>query len=102
LAFDNEGNLWAITDRRGVNKSIDGLPSQVLRINEGTGAATWVGDTNEVGFESLAIAAPTGCVAPAGHAEDFEGIPTLGGTGRLITIFILLFSGLIILRKQLS
>ena len=35
-------------------------------------------------------------------AEDFEGIPTLGGTGRLITIFILLFSGLIILRKHLS
>jgi hypothetical protein len=102
LAFDNEGTLWSITDRRGVNNSIDGLPSQLLRIDEETGTATWVATTNEVGFESLAIAAPTGCVALADNAEDFEGIPTLGGTGRLFAIFILLFSGLIILRRHLS
>lgn len=102
LAFDNEGTLWAITDRRGIDKSIDGLPSQVLRIDEGTGTATWIANTNEVGFESLAIASPTDCLTPGNSAEDFERIPTLSGTGRLITIFILMFSGLIILRRHLS
>jgi hypothetical protein len=106
LAFDSEGNLWAITDRRGINKSSDGLSSQILSIDEETGTATWVGDTNEVGFESLAIAAPTGCVAQADSTVDVdvdvEVIPTLGGTGRLFTIFFLLFSGLIILRRHLS
>jgi len=102
LAFDNEGALWAITDRRGVNNSVDGLPSQVLRIDEGTGTATWVANTNEVGFESLAIASPTGCVTPVIRAGDAEGIPTLGGIGLLFTIFILMLSGLIILRRHLN
>jgi hypothetical protein len=101
LAFDSEGKLWAITDRRGVNGSKDGMPSQILRIDTEYGTATRVGETSEVGFESLAIAAPTDCLAAGSRIDDAEPLPTLGGTGRLFTIFILMFSGLVILRRRL-
>ncbi len=56
LSFDDAGQLWAITDR-----SLDSLPSQVMRINSSTGAASDVRNTTEQGFESLAIAPPRGC-----------------------------------------
>lgn len=100
LAFDAEGNLWAITDRRGVNKSIDGLPSQVLMIDKTTGAATLVGETSEVGFESLAIAPPVNCLAVAEPVENLDRIPTLSRSGLLATIFILMLSGLLVLRRR--
>jgi len=101
LAFDNEGTLWAITDRRGVNKSIDGLPSQVLRLNMEDGSATWVADTNEVGFESLAIASPANCAVTARADNWYAPIPTMSQTGLLLTIFVLMLSGLLTLRKRL-
>ena len=56
LAFDADGQLWAITDRRPVLQ-----PSQVMRINTTTGAASDVRTTSEEGFESLAIDVPRGC-----------------------------------------
>lgn len=63
LAFDDAGQLWAITDRRPLL-----APSQVMRINTTTGAASDVRDTTEQGFESLAISEPRGC-APLGSGE---------------------------------
>jgi len=64
LAFDGAGQLWAITDRRPVL-----LPSQVMRINTTTGAASEIRNTSEEGFESLAIDIPRGC-APIGPGEN--------------------------------
>jgi hypothetical protein len=65
LAFDSSGQLWAITDRTGL---LDSGPSQVMRINTSTGAASDIRETTEVGFESLAVAVPSGC-APLGTGE---------------------------------
>jgi hypothetical protein len=69
LAFDDEGQLWAITDRRAVTGGPFG--SQVLRINEENGRATLVSTTTEQGFESLAITVPKGC------ADSGQGKPDL-------------------------
>ena len=66
LAFDNNGQLWAITDRTGILTG--SLPNQILRINTATGAAEVVSTVSEFGFESLAITVPRGC--SAGGAED--------------------------------
>ena len=66
LAFDDAGQLWAINDRRQLQ-----LPSQIMRINTSTGAASDVQLTAEAGFESLAITAPSGC-APVGSGEHAE------------------------------
>lgn len=69
LAFDNSGQLWAITDRRAV---ADGpFPSQILRIDTGTGTATAVSNTSEFGFESLAITVPRGCGSGGGETARF-------------------------------
>ena len=106
LAFDNEGGLWAITDRRIINNSIEDLPSQILSIDVSTGNATLVSNTTEVGFESLAIGPPPACnvdVGGGGVGESgFEGIPTLNTGGRLLAIFVLMFAGMTILRKRIS
>ena len=69
LAFDNSGQLWAITDRRGVPGGDFG--SQILRINTSNGNATLVSTTAEIGFESLAITIPRGCSAGMGGAAAF-------------------------------
>ena len=66
LAFDDAGQLWAITDRRQFD-----LPSQVMRINTSTGTASEIRKTVEQGFESLAITVPRGC-APTGGGENAE------------------------------
>lgn len=69
MAFDNDGQLWAITDRRAVA----GGPfvSQILRINTTTGAATHSANTQESGFESLAITVPRGCGTGNGQSAQF-------------------------------
>lgn len=64
LAFDDSGQLWAITDR-----SQDLQPSQVMRINTSTGTASDIASTSEEGFESLAITIPRGC-APIGNGDS--------------------------------
>jgi hypothetical protein len=58
LAFDDDGGLWAITDTRQVNP---GQPGQTLKIDRNTGAALSALNTDEQGFESLAITVPRGC-----------------------------------------
>ncbi len=100
LAFDAEGTLWAITDRRIINNTIENKPSQILRLDLDTGVATLVSETSEVGFESLAIAPPGGC--SAADANGYEPIPTLGHAGRLLAILFILLSGMAILRSRFS
>jgi len=100
LAFDSDGTLWAITDRRTINN----LPSQILRIDVDTGTATLVSTTGEVGFESLAIGPPTACsITRATDDEDeYRGIPTLSQSGRLLAIFVLMLAGMLFLRRRFS
>ncbi len=58
LAFDEDGVLWAITDRRAVS---DGdFPSEILRIDPHTGQAEKVAETL-VGVESVAIFPNANC-----------------------------------------
>jgi hypothetical protein len=104
LAFDSDGTLWAITDRR-----IDAdLPSQILRIDVDTGTATLASTTREVGFESLAIGPPSACdITPDGDPSavddaEFSRIPTLSQSGRLLAIFVLMLAGMLILRRRSS
>ncbi len=99
LAFDAIGDLWAITDRRIINNAIENKPSQVLNIDPNSGVAMSISNSSEVGFESLAIAPPAACqvvnaVAPA------QAIPVLSGVGRMLAIFVLLLSAMVILRKR--
>jgi len=98
LAFDNLGGLWVITDRGIINNTLANLPSQILSIDPGTGNATLVGNTSEVGFESLAIAPPSGCSSQEDIIDD-PRIPTLSPAGRVVTIFVLLLAGMISLRR---
>jgi len=56
LAFDDDGQLWAITEG-----ALFGWPSQVMKIDTGSGTASGVKTLVEKGFESLAITVPRGC-----------------------------------------
>lgn len=67
LSFDDSGQLWAITDRRELN-----LPSQVMKIDTATGTASAVQETEESGFESLAITVPRGCATNGGPNATFK------------------------------
>jgi len=75
LAFDEAGDLWAITDRRPLDE-----PSQIMKVDKGTGAASNIQivqtptDDEARGFESLAITGPGGC--------------TSAGNGQIATFFV--------------
>lgn len=56
LAFDDAGQLWAITEG-----ALFGWASQVMKIDKNSGAASAVKNLSEKGFESLAITVPRGC-----------------------------------------
>ncbi len=101
LSFDVDGTLWAITDRRTFE---DELGSEVLTLDLETGAATLRSTTSVTGFESLAVAPPSGCDAeppPAGEPRypQFEGIPTLGDGGRLLAILLISLAAFLALRR---
>jgi hypothetical protein len=94
LAFDADGNLWAITDRSNLSGEPAGLrnqPSQVLMIDTETGEATPVSTTIETGFESLAIGPPSGC---------YEPIPTLDVRGLALAFASLMLIGFVVLRRR--
>ena len=99
LAFDDIGDLWAITDRRIINNAIENKPSQILRIDLSTGTATAVSTTSEVGFESLAVGPPGGCNNESAPGTT-QSVPALSSVGSLLTIFVLLLSGIGFLRKR--
>ena len=97
LAFDSRGGLWAITDR----SQIGNQKSQILSIDVATGAATLVATTlNEVGYESLAISAPSNCAISVGVGDGLATIPTLNLAGRLSAILVLMLAGMLILRRR--
>lgn len=102
LAFDSDGTLWAITDRRIINDTIADLPSQILKIDVDTGTATMVSNTSDVGFESLAIAPPAECNTGGTIDGSYPTIPTLSPAGRLLAVFILLLVGMAVLRRRYS
>lgn len=66
MSFDDNGQLWAITDRAQL---LTPFPSQVFKIDTETGQVSEVQNTTEYGFESLAISVPRGC-ATTGGEED--------------------------------
>jgi hypothetical protein len=70
LAFDDDGMLWAILDRRD-NQGFP-APSQILQIDLGSSTVTEVATTAESGFESLAITVPRGCGTTGGQNADFK------------------------------
>lgn len=106
LAFDSDGDLWAITDRRIINNSIEDLPSQILSINIKTGEATVVSDTSkvgelgDVGFESLAIGPPGQCETYQRVESSAEGVPSLNQAGRTLAILLLMLAGITTLRRR--
>lgn len=61
LAFDDAGQLWAVTEG-----ALFGWPSQVMKIDTATGTASEVKTLAEPGFESLAITVPRGCEGAGG------------------------------------
>jgi hypothetical protein len=56
LAFDDAGQLWAVTEG-----ALFDWDSQVMKIDTATGTASEVKTLAEPGFESLAITVPRGC-----------------------------------------
>ncbi|GAB4168612.1 MAG: hypothetical protein Kow0020_02050 [Wenzhouxiangellaceae bacterium] len=85
LAFDEQGVLWAVTDRRDAGQ-LD-LPAQILRIDIDSGQATHVADAEVVGFESLAISAPGGCDLQGGGSPII--VPAYNRTGLVILVLLL-------------
>jgi len=59
LAFDEDGELWALTDRR--DQIGFPVPSQILRLDGSNGRASAITSTSQNGYESLAISPPRGC-----------------------------------------
>jgi len=94
LAFDDEGTLWAMTDRRAVPGG--DFPSEILRIDPVTGQAEKVADSI-VGFESLAIAPTGGCGRGSSAAL---GVSTLSQSALVLMALLAAFVGLVQLRTR--
>jgi hypothetical protein len=90
LAFDDAGNLWAITDRRA--NDIPDIESEILRIDLGTGLAQKTADAALVGFESLAIAPPGGCETVDGTLPEPAIIPANNPHGLAILALLMLMA----------
>lgn len=91
LAFDETGQLWAITDRRA--NGLPAIPSEILSIDLATGTATKTADADRVGFESLAIAAPGGCGSRGDVPIDAVQIPVNRSWALGWLMIVLLASG---------
>lgn len=97
LAFDEDGVLWAITDRRAVPGG--DFPSAILRIDPESGRAEQVAETI-VGFESLAVSSPVGCgLAGAGSPL---AVPALSPAAILSLMLVLLGLAVVQLRSRHS
>lgn len=96
LAADEEGRLWAITDRNRVfgERDTEANPSQILLIDPDTGQAQVMAETI-TGIESLAISSPLSCDARSGHFGQAHAIPVLSDTMRFVLMLsLLLLAGL--------
>lgn len=103
LAADEDGSLWAITDRRSAANHDVSQASEILRIDPETGAATLVaaaftdeGGEALVGIESLAITTPLSCDVESGSgqepgtADEVHSVPVFSDATRLVLILLLL------------
>ncbi|MEM7055221.1 MAG: hypothetical protein AAF446_11870, partial [Pseudomonadota bacterium] len=97
LAFDEDGTLWAVTDRL-IGSDIN-MTSEILQIDPATGNATKVTDADIVGFESLAIGPPAGC--DRGTLSPMI-VPTLNVFGLLLLALLLAAIALVSLRQKCS
>jgi hypothetical protein len=125
LAFDEQGQLWAVTNRRNINAQ--DFPSQIVRIDIETGTAQAVAETQVanddavvagqplVGLESLAIAPPALCGAsndlnpafvsvgsPRSSDWDASPIPALSPPMLLLLTLLLGILGALALNMQRS
>ena len=96
LSFDEQGGLWAITDRRDVGGQ--DFNSEILKIDPATGAAEMIAESSIVGQESLAIAPPAGCEGDPGEAPPAFGdgavkIPVMQGFGLSLLVLLLAAAG---------
>jgi len=112
LAFDDNGQLWAITDRR--DRFGGPLSSEVMRLDTASGSAAEVRTLGESGFESLAVSVPGGCTtddggddgsddpvdSPVDVSIDYPGVPTLDPRGLLALVLLMLAGGLVALRRS--
>jgi streptogramin lyase len=105
MSFDEDGHLWAITDRSYLGQAVY-LGSEILKINPFTAGATQM-STTTTGFESLAVAPPGGCAGELLADNPANGmgsgpttaIPALDHLGLLLTTLMLLFTGMIALHR---
>jgi hypothetical protein len=106
LSFDGNGELWAITEGAQFD-----WPSQIMKIDTKTGAASAVRQLVEEGFESLAIAPPGGCdpdvepppppppPPPPQQINDVRDVPSMDRVGLAIASILLLLTGLLAVRR---
>jgi len=93
LSFDDDGNLWAITDRRDNFGAAQ--PSQILKIDVDAGTVTeYDSNTSESGFESLAVTVPRGCAAASGAQFKVQKQFVDGNTSLPTTLSMTCNSGL--------
>ena len=89
LDFDAEGRLWAILDYRPPD---DNRPSDIVRVDLNTGAATFVSTTLPE-MEGLAIGSTPVCRGPGPGGNAAAAIPAGGSVARILLAIALAFSG---------
>lgn len=91
LDFDAEGNLWAILDYRPPD---DNRPSDIVRIDLVTGAATFVATTLPE-MEGLAISPIAACRGPGGGSSSpYLAVPSGGLAARVLLAVAVVLGGL--------
>ncbi|QOC22318.1 hypothetical protein IC757_15065 [Wenzhouxiangella sp. AB-CW3] len=108
LAADEDGQLWAITDRNRVfgDDDTEARPSEILRIDPETGRATRAAETI-VGIESLAIGPPSQCDGDGGRdvgmeSDEVHAIPLMSDAGRWLLLLLLVLPAAWHLRRTQS
>ncbi|MEE4295226.1 MAG: hypothetical protein V2J20_01250 [Wenzhouxiangella sp.] len=99
LSFGDDGSLWAMTDRSGVDNQF--LPSQILRIDPLSGRAEAVAETL-IGMESLAIAPPVMCQMRGASDAGAHAIPIMSPPGAALLVLTMLGLAGLRLRRQQS
>lgn len=91
LDFDAAGKLWGILDYRPPD---DNRPSDIVRIDLTTGAATFVSTTLPE-MEGLAITPMPACRGPGGLGPSpYLAVPAMGGAARTLLALTVVLGGL--------
>jgi hypothetical protein len=89
LDFDASGQLWAILDYRPPE---DNRPSDIVRVDLGTGLATFVSTTLPE-MEGLAITPIAACRGPGPVAAEHSPVPATGFASRVLLAMALVLVG---------